>query len=405
MTSPETLDIVRIGAQGDGVAETPAGPLHVPFALPGETWTGPPYRRHTSSPLRQQPVCRHFERCGGCAAQHMAEPLYSDWKREIVVRALRHRGIDAEVAPLRRVGPGSRRRCVLTARRTGGRVELGYRADRSHDLVDLAECPVLRPEIVAAFDGLRAIAAAILAPDETARLTLLVTAAGLDVAVDTGLRRQPAPALRMTLAQLAAHHRIARLTLDGAPLAEHAPVSIMLGAVAVSPEPGAFVQAVPEAEAVMSELVLSGLAGARTVADLFAGLGTFSFAIARGARVLAVDGDKAAIARLAAAARAARGLKPIETRVRDLYREPLSRKELEPYDAVVLDPPRAGAKAQSEALARSKVRAIVAVSCNPATLARDMRILVDGGCRIEKVAPIDQFLFSAHVEVVALLRR
>ena len=261
---------------------------------------------------------------------------------------------------------------------------------------------MLVPEIVAALPALRAIAAG--AGRREVRLTVLATPAGLDVAVATEPRLEPQGAAR--LAQLGAgERRLARLALNGETLSQRGLPRLSFGGVEVCPPPGAFVQAVAQAEAVLAEEVGRATRSARRVADLFCGVGTLSFRLAGWARVEAFDADPEAIAALSLAARHAKGLKPIAGRVRDLFAEPLAPRELDGYDAVVFDPPRAGAKAQALALAGSRVPVIVAVSCAPGTLARDLKILVDGGYHLERVVPIDQFLFSAHVEAVAQLRR
>jgi 23S rRNA (uracil1939-C5)-methyltransferase len=288
-------------------------------------------------------------------------------------------------------------------RRQGQRIVLGYHRRRSRDLVDIAECPVLVPAIAAQFPALRAVAAAM--PGREMRLSVLSTPAGLDVAV-TGGSAASRPAVVAALGRIALEHRFARIAVDGEVVIARAPPALSHGGVDAVPPPGAFVQAVEAAEQEMARIVMAALGSKpRRIADLFCGIGTFTFALARVARVLAVDGDAAAIAALGAAVRGARGLKPIETRVRDLFREPLSPRELDGFDAAVLDPPRAGARAQAEQLARSKVPTVVAVSCDAGTLARDVRILADGGYAIEGVTPIDQFLFSAEIEAVAVLRR
>ena len=406
---PEELHITALGAQGDGIAETAAGPRYVAFALPGErvvsaSGDGLPRLVSDPSPDRVAPVCRHFGVCGGCAAQHMSERLYADWKREIVVAALRQRGLRPAVAPLERVGYGTRRRAVLTARRTGGHVRLGYHRRRSAELVDIGECPVLVDALAAGLPALRALAAALPGPE--LRMTVLATAAGLDVAVETAGGRLGREAV-VALGQLAARHGLPRVAVDGEIVIERARPAVPMGDVDVSVPPGVFVQATRQSEAIMRALIAAALAGARPkhVADLFCGVGTFTFELARRARVLALDSDGTAIAALAAAGRQAQGLKPIEVRARDLVREPLSAKELEPFDAVVLDPPRAGAAKQAHELARSSVATIVAVSCDGGTFARDAQILVDGGYTLAEVTPIDQFVRSAHVETVAVLRR
>ena len=404
--SPTEVDIVTLGAQGDGIARTPDGPIYIPFALPGERvragGEGSPELLSAPSPERRQPLCRHFAICGGCVAQHMSEPLYETWKRGIVVEALRQHGIDVEVGPLHRVAPGSRRRAVLTARREHGNMVLGYHRRRSHELFAVEECPVLQPAIVSRLAGLRAIAVQLARRE--ARLTVLSTPLGLDVTVE-GADARLGARTATELARLATDHGIARICVDGETIVERAKPALTMGGANVEPPPGAFVQAVAEAETAMVDCVLAGAGKARRVADLFCGIGTFTFPLARRARVLAVDGDEQALRALDLAARHAQGLKPIETKVRDLFRVPLSTKELAGFDAVVLDPARAGAEAQARQLARSTVPVAICVSCNPGTLARDARILLDGGYALESVTPIDQFLYSHHVEAVAVFTR
>lgn len=404
--TPDVLDIVRLGAQGDGIAAGSDRERFVPFALPGErvrpSSEGRPEVLSPPSPDRRAPACRHFGTCGGCVAQHMSDALYVGWKRGIVVDALRHRGIEADVAPLARIPLASRRRAVLTAKRTPSGMALGYHRRKSHDVFGLEECPVLNPVIVDQFAALRSLVAALAAED--ARLTVLATPAGFDVAIEMD-KPAPAPAVTRLVQAAATLSRIARVALNGEVAFERTrPLLDVDGAVA-TPPPGAFVQAVAEAEQMMADTILAAAPKAKQIADLFCGIGTFTLRLARRARILAIDSDRRSVLGLEEAARQAQGLKPIAARVRDLYRDPLSSRELDGFDAVVFDPPYAGAKAQAEALARAKVPTIAAVSCNPATLARDVRILIDGGYRIERVTPIDQFVYSAHVETVAILRR
>jgi 23S rRNA (uracil1939-C5)-methyltransferase len=400
--------IDRLGAQGDGIVETGgAAPLFVPGGLPGERWAlaaGGPPRRLCDAPERIEPVCPHFGACGGCKAQHMSAALYRAWKTDIIHTAFAHRGLDVPIAPLRSVAIRSRRRAVFGVRRSGPDVAIGFREEGQHRLVDVTSCVVLVPEVVAALPALREMARLAVPSGVGGRLVVTATATGLDVAFETGKAKLSADA-RANLAQLAQSAGVARLTVDGDPVALIATPALMFAGVSVALPQNAFVQAVPEAEAILSALVLTGVGKAKRVADLFAGLGTFTFALARRAEVLAVDSDRRAIGALGNAARHAQGLRPITTKIRDLFREPLSAQELKGLDAVVLDPPRAGAKDQSAAIARAKVATVVAVSCNPATLARDIRILVDAGYRVDGVTPVDQFVFSAHLEAVAVLRR
>jgi 23S rRNA (uracil1939-C5)-methyltransferase len=405
------LRIDLLGAKGDGLAEGPGGPLFVPFALPGErvrVAVAPGTDRADllevleASPNRVEPICPNFGVCGGCALQHLEAQAYLDWKRELVVTALRSRGLEVEVDKLRAVPPGSRRRAALALGKGKTGAALGYRRARSHELIDVTVCPVLTPRIVASLPGLKQALAPLLGAKREARVSVTETESGLDIAVE-GIR--PGLAALGAFAGKAASLGVARLTADGESIGPVAAPEVDLSGVSVRFPPGAFLQASREAEAVLVELMLEGVGDAKRVADLFAGLGTFNFALARNAAVDAFEADEAALHALADASRKTPKLKPVRTHCRDLFHAPLGPKELQAYDAVVFDPPRAGAAAQAEALAQSAVPRLVAVSCNPGTLARDLRILVDGGYRIARVTPVDQFLFSPHVELVAHLVR
>lgn len=412
MTDPIRLHITRLGAQGDGIAETGSGPVYVPFALPGETVTvevagerGRLVAVETQSPDRIVPLCRHFTACGGCALQHLARPAYEAFKRGLVEQALAARGIAGGlIKDLIAVAPGERRRAAFSARRSASGVVLGFHEEKGDAIVDIAECPVLAPEIVAVLPGLRAMLAPLMPRDGEARVLATLTASGVDIVVE-GLPAKLSADTRATLATAADELRLVRLALGRDVVYATAKPTVRFPPAEVALPEGAFLQAAPSAETAMAELIASTVGKARRVADLYCGCGTFTFALARKASVLAVDSSAESIAALADGARRAQGIKKIETRVRDLAHEPLSRKELEGIDAVVLDPPRAGARAQSEMLAKSRVPVVVAVSCNPATLARDLRILLEAGYRLEAVTPVDQFLFTPHVEVVAVLRR
>ncbi|MGD8880007.1 MAG: class I SAM-dependent RNA methyltransferase [Methyloceanibacter sp.] len=404
------LTIDQLGSQGDGVAEAPSGPVFVPFTLPGERVSA----KVTSdkkyadcitildaSPKRVDPVCPHFGVCGGCALQHMETSSYLDWKRDCVVRALRSRGLNAAVEPARAVPLGNRRRAVFHIERRGKELVLGYRRARSHDTIDIEVCPILSARIVAALPAIKALVAPLLGDRREARITVTDTENGLDLAVK-GV--PPPDAALAKLAGIAGEHGFARIALGSESLL-FAPTTLRLGRALVSLPPGAFVQASPIAEAEMVELVCEGVGKSKRVADLFSGLGTFSFALAERATVDAYESSAEALAALSEAARHATRLKPMRTHRRDLLRDPLGWRELKDFDAVVFDPPRAGAAAQAAQLAKSKVKHVAAVSCNPATLARDLRLLVDGGYEISQVVPIDQFLYSSHIEVVAHLAR
>lgn len=427
------LRIDRLGAQGDGVAQGPEGqgpegrgpegPLFVPYALPGErvrvaVEAGQSHGRLLAvldpSPDRVLPICPHFGICGGCALQHLEEGAYLAWKRDQVGAALASRGLDVSIEPVRSVKLASRRRTTFALARAPSGAVLGYHRRGSHDIFEVEACPVLVPQLEASLPKLKAALAGLAPVKGQARVSVTVSDAGLDVAVEDvsaalGADRHAAMAqaslAQASLARASMAAGVARLTLGGEVVMQRAAPSLTLSGAHIVPPPGAFLQASCAAEQILVELVSEGLGRAKRVADLFAGLGPFTLALAKGAAVDAFEQDADALAALAVAARATPKLKPVRVHMRDLFRTPLTAKELAAYDAVVLDPPRAGARAQATELAASSVAKIVAVSCNPGTLARDLRILVDGGYRITRVVPVDQFRFSPHIEVVAHLER
>jgi 23S rRNA (uracil1939-C5)-methyltransferase len=358
----------------------------------------------SASADRVAPQCRHFTHCGGCALQHLERTAYLAFKRELVAAAFAARGLEPPLAHVVSIGLGARRRATLSARRTGRGVVLGFYEAKGTEIVDLQECPVTASAIVRALPGLKRLAEPLTSRRLPVRLTVTLAANGLDVAIED-FPGELGPEVREHLARAAAAAKLARVTLAGDTLYQSTVPAVRFGPANVVLPPRAFLQAAPAAEAEMVRLVTMAVGPAKRVADLFCGLGTFTFPLALNAALLAVDGDRQAVGALQNAAKRTPGLKPIEAKVRDLFREPLSVKELEGFDAVVVDPPRAGAAQQAATLAMSRVATIVAVSCNPATLARDARILVDGGYKLERVTPIDQFLYSPHVEAIAVFRQ
>ncbi len=410
----ERLAIARMGRFGDGISDTPAGPVYVPYALPGETvsvapWPGHPDRRQlieveTASAERIAPVCAHFGICGGCALQHWATKRYREWKRGLVVAWLKQVELDAPVADLIDAHGEGRRRAVFHAR-PGARevLKVGYAARKFHHVVAIDRCPVLAPSLAGAIAAAWALAEAIADAHKSLDIQVTATDAGLDI--DLRGSGPLSPVQIVGLAAVAHRHGLARLTRHGEMVAQRAPPRITVGRAKIVPPPGGFLQATAAGELALAQLVTAYCTDARNVADLFCGVGPFALRLAEGARVSAADNDAAAVAALARAAKETQGLKPIEAQPRDLFRRPLVAAELAAFDAVVFDPPRQGAEAQARALAASAVPTVIAVSCNPTTLARDARILVDGGYRLARVTPIDQFLYSNHVEVVALFQR
>jgi 23S rRNA (uracil1939-C5)-methyltransferase len=410
----ERLVIARLAHRGDGVADTAAGPLFVPYALPGETVevervSGHPDRRHlvrieAASAQRIAPFCRHFGVCGGCAVQHWAAEPYRDWKRSLVTTALAQAGLEAEVGVLVDAHGDGRRRATLHARRSAHDViEVGFAALRAHHIVGIDRCPVLAPSLDGAIQAAWAIAEELQATGKPLDIQVTATDEGLDI--DVRGSGALSATLSQQLARVAATHRLARLTRHGELVAQRAVPTIMIGRARVAPPPAAFLQATAAGEGALAKLVVAHAGEARTVADLFCGLGPFALRLAERARVSAADLDGAAIAALTRAARATGGLKPVEAQVRDLFRRPWVAQEFKNFDAVVFDPPRQGAEALARELARSKAPVVIAVSCNPATFARDARILVEGGYRVGAVTPIDQFRHSAHIEIVAPFER
>ena len=353
------------------------------------------------SPLRIEPACRHFTECGGCALQHFEAEAYRQWKRDKVVHALK--GIDCEIGELVACAPHTRRRVVLAARRSETGMLLGFNRHLSPEIISISECPISLPEIVTAFDRLRALAELICATSKSFRMAVTVTGSGLDVAVyESGKLGENQ---RRVASNFVMANGFARLSIDDEIVIEPKKPVVMFGGVAVAVPPGAFLQATEAAEQTMADLVGGHLKRAKKVADLFAGCGSFALRLAAKSEVHAVEGDAAALSALDRGSRFATGLKRVTGERRDLFRRPLTFKELNAFDGLVFDPPRAGAEDQSKQIARSDVPFVAAVSCNPVTLARDLRILMDGGYVLKSVTPIDQFLWSPHVEAVALLEK
>lgn len=404
------LKIDALGAQADGIADDNGTPVYVPFALPGET-VDVAFEANAAelknvvvaSPDRITPVCHHFGDCGGCAIQHLATEPYAVWKRHHVVQALKSRGLEAEVEPLY-MAQGYRRRATFSMHRDGDDVVLGFNRAQSHAVIDLKMCAVLDPKIVAALPALRELVSPLLPRRQGARMTVTAVRHGLDIHIE-GISKALDTTLRARIAQAASGLHAARITIDGDVIVESFPPILEMADVDVVLPPGGFIQAMEDAETTIANKITKAIGKAKNVADLYCGIGAFTFALARRAKVMAMDSAAEAIAALETAARHGKGLKPISARRRDLFREPLSRIELNDFDAVVFDPPRAGGEAQSRMLAKSQVKTVVAVSCNPATFARDARILCDGGYDMEPVMPIDQFHYTPHVEMVAVFRR
>ncbi len=418
MTDTADIQVTRVGAQGDGLALTPSdGPLFVPLTLPGEQARvriegdrAELVEVLEASPERVVPACPHFGVCGGCSLQHWAAEPYLAWKAELVRLALRKERIETEILPTFASPPASRRRLALHARKGGGkgRVRLGFKERRSWSLVDISVCPIADPRLVAALPALRALAEPFLEhPKSAPTLHVTWTGAGLDVDV-TGVERKSgglSADARMRAAEAASAGDMARVTLAGETVYGARQPVVKLGDAIVALPPGSFLQAVPLAEAAMAKVACDAVEGAARIADLYCGVGTFTFRLAKLAPVIAADAAAPAIAALKAAIATAPGLKPISAEARDLSRRPVLAAELAKVEAVVFDPPRAGALEQTREIAASKASRVVGVSCNPTSFARDAGVLIDAGFRLERVLPVDQFLWSPHVELVGVFSR
>lgn len=407
------LSIDHIGGQGDGVAE---GGEFVPLTLPGERVRvrmdgkrGEVVEILEASADRIAPVSPQYGDCGGCSLQHWAAKPYLEWKREQVRLILGREGLECEIAPTFATPPASRRRLALHARPGKGGAIIGFKARKSWRLVEVTECPIAHPDLVKAFPALRKLAAGFLDhPKSAPTLHVTTTLSGLDIDV-TGIERRKGGGLsadrRMQIAEVASEFDFARVTLAGEILYQERQPVVRFGRAVVALPPGSFLQAVQGAETEMARLAVEAIDGADRVADLFCGAGAFTFPLAEKASVLAGDSAAPAIAALKAATGTAPGLKTIVAEARDLFRRPFLTVDLKGIQAIVFDPPRAGAEVQSHEIGASGASTVVGVSCNPVSFARDARILTDAGFRLEHVTPIDQFLWSAHVELVGVFRR
>jgi 23S rRNA (uracil1939-C5)-methyltransferase len=414
-----TLDILEVGARGDGVADLEGKRYFVPYCLPAETVEAEPLDRRgdgiacellevlAPSRHRETPPCAHFGTCGGCALQHWRRDIYTSWKSELISKALAQRGVKAPrfEAP---VGcePGERRRADIVLRREGKRILAGFHERASQSVVDIGACVVASPRINAAIAPLRSAMASILRDGTSADAVVNETDTGLDVLIRPHRRFDLTLPIRVTLIALAESADFARVSWGDRARAEPVVVRrtplLVLGDATVEPPPGVFLQATKRAELVMRAGVTAWAGEGATVADLFAGIGALS--LGKAGKASLFESDKAAVAAVDAGLRKG-ATNRATVQLRDLFRNPLRPPELAAFDAVVLDPPRAGAAAQCTELAASTVKRVVYASCDPASFARDVRTLQDGGYRLEKLMPIDQFLWSAHVELIALLTK
>ena len=403
----QDVTIERLGHQGDGIAP---GPVYAARTLPGEVVRGTVAGDRmaapkivTPSPDRITAPCPHYAACGGCALLHARDDFVAGWKQQVVATALAAQGLQAAFRPIATSPAHSRRRAVLSGRRTKKGALVGFHGRASDSLTAVPGCRVLTPALVAILPALEAIVAAGGSRKGEMSLTVTDTPAGVDVAARGG--KPVGAGLDADLAAIVAAHPIARLSWEGEVLLQAAPPAIAFGPARVVPPPGAFLQATLAGEAALLAAVVEAVDGAARIADLFAGCGTFALPLSTRAEILAVEGEAAMLAALAAGWRGAGGLRALRTEVRDLFRAPIPAADLNRFDAVVIDPPRAGAAAQCAELARSAVPRIAAVSCNPVSFARDAATLVAGGYALDWVRVVDQFRWSPHVELAALFRR
>jgi 23S rRNA (uracil1939-C5)-methyltransferase len=396
------LTVDRLGLHGDGVA----GGVFVAGALPGETVEGivengtmAAPRIIVPSPARVRPPCAHARACGGCALQHVADGPVAEWKAEVVRKSLENRNLGADVRPVLTLPAGTRQRATFAARRGKSSGIIGFHRRASDEIIPVPDCLILHPDLRAAQPALARLAEAGLSRSERADILCTRSLTGLDVVV-TGPRPADGPRAAL-LAAIAAEAGFARLVWAGETIAQTAAPEVALGRARAPLPPGAFLQPSAEGAAALVALVREALGPARLVVDLFAGIGTFALPLAETAEIHAAEGDAAMVAALLAAARRTAGLRAVTAEARDLFRRPLLAAELARFEAVVIDPPRAGAEAQTAEIARARVPVVAMVSCNPVSFARDARILADAGYRLDFVQPVDQFRWSAHVELVA----
>jgi 23S rRNA (uracil1939-C5)-methyltransferase len=410
----EQLVIDHVGHRGDGVAVAGGGNVYVPYTLGGETVLveavlGHPDRRRLheverASPERIAPFCLHFGVCGGCAIQHWEAEPYRAWKRAIVVETLKQAGIACDVAPLIDAHGNGRRRITLHARMgTHEILKVGFAASGSHDIIPVDRCPILDPGLNGALEAAWAIAEPLIKTGKPLDIQITATSSGLDI--DVRGSGSLSTALITSLSAIAQKHRLARLTRHGELVLMRTPPVVMIGKAQVTLPPGSFLQATIAGEETLAALVAEHCKRSKNVADLFCGVGPFALRLAAKSKITAFDSDAGSVAALQKAATSTSGLKPVKAEARDLFRRPLMPIELRDYDTVVFDPPRQGAQAQVTQLAATKVATVVAVSCNVTTFARDAKILIDGGYRIEGVTPVDQFRHTPHVELVAKFSR
>lgn len=409
------MELGPIGVRGDAVFAAPEGPIYAPYGLPGETVRARITGDRASiieivrpSSERQAPPCAHFGACGGCQLQHWREAPYLAWKRDQVVQALSKRGLGgAHVEETIPAWGEGRRRAAVHAAREHGRVRIGFIERGGARLTPISQCPALTPALEAAVLKLAPLVNLALPQRGELTMACLATDSGIDIAIKgagnaTNFDRGKLEALSAIAHELG----LARLAFDGDAIVTRAKPQLRMGRALVSPPPGAFLQPTVQGEETLARLVREALGDARRVIDLFSGIGTFALRLAEAAEVLAVEGDQGMLTALKAAADGAGGaLRQVDVLRRDLLRTPLSSLEMKKFDAAVMDPPRSGAKLQAEQIGRAPIRKLAYVSCDPASFARDVKVLVEYGFTLTRITPVDQFRWSPHVEIVGALER
>jgi 23S rRNA (uracil1939-C5)-methyltransferase len=419
-----TVDIIALGEGGDGLAETERGRIYIADALPGDRVKirvrrgnggvprGEILERLASGDSRAEPLCRHFGRCGGCAVQHVGQETYIGWKRNLVASAMARRGLDVAVLGEPVPGaPGRRRRARLFVQMTGRGPVIGFREARSHRIVPVTECPVLHADIVGILAELPDLFRHLLPAGAKAELAVTLTDGGLDMTVLAA--DEPDLTQRESLASFAEIHDVARISwglfgdaASAEPVVRRRAATVTFCSVPVEPPPDAFLQPTAEGEAALRARIEEALAGASRVVDLYSGCGAFALPLASGGKhVLAIDSAADHVDALDAAARSGGFGEMVQIEARDLHHRPLEADELKGLDAVVLDPPRAGASRQAAIIAGADIPVVAYASCDPRSFARDARLLCDGGYRLVSVTPVDQFLFTPHVELVGIFRK
>jgi 23S rRNA (uracil1939-C5)-methyltransferase len=407
----DTVTISRIGHQGDGIGEINGKPVFVPYSLVGEEIivSGSNARKEIisisqTSPNRVSPFCDYFGTCGGCLLQHLDEKTYRDWKLGLLLEAFSREGLAITPEPMAGYDKTNRRRAILTAKVSPNGLLLGFSEKGSNDLININSCPILVPELNAVLGDAGELTKILFPKNGEVRISLLLCENGVDIAF-TSKGKLSESLIRELITHTSARVFI-RLSVNGEIVVESQKPLLKIGMAIVTPPPEAFIQAVEDAEKDMAMLVTGHLKKCKKVADLFSGFGTFALRLAENSQVYAAESSEAALAAMDRGWRETGGkLKALTHEKRDLFRRPMNVKDLKYFDGAVFDPPRAGAEAQARELAKSPVRKIAAVSCNPQTLARDVKLLVDGGFKIKSVTPIDQFAYTPHLEAVVLLER